>query len=114
MGARKKPSEERGPKLIIAIRQPHSTTTIGVRQPRLVADFSAALSDDMTNFQCAKRIEAARTEAERRHSTAQSITNIADPSYLPSAWLGPKRVICGGFRAGTPCPRRSAAIPGCG
>jgi hypothetical protein len=31
-GVRKKPSDERGPKLIIAIRQPHATTTVGVRQ----------------------------------------------------------------------------------
>ena len=33
MGVRKKPSEERGPKLIIAITQPQITTTSGVRQP---------------------------------------------------------------------------------
>ena len=33
IGVRKKPSEERGPKLIIAIRQPQITITKGVRQP---------------------------------------------------------------------------------
>ena len=33
IGVRKKPSEERGPKLIIAIRQPQMITTKGVRQP---------------------------------------------------------------------------------
>src|SRR4249920_1338326 len=33
IGVRKKPSEERGPKAIIAIRQPQATTTAGVRHP---------------------------------------------------------------------------------
>jgi hypothetical protein len=32
-GVRKKPSDERGPKLIIAIRQPQATTAAGVRHP---------------------------------------------------------------------------------
>jgi hypothetical protein len=41
MGVRKKPKVARGPKLIIEIRQPHTTITTGVRQPigeALVAD----------------------------------------------------------------------------
>src|SRR5262245_51966007 len=33
IGVRKKPSVARGPKLIMEIRQPHSTITSGVRQP---------------------------------------------------------------------------------
>jgi hypothetical protein len=33
MGVRKKPKVARGPKLIIEIRQPHTTITTGVRQP---------------------------------------------------------------------------------
>src|SRR2546421_11233687 len=35
MGWRKKPITERGPKVRIAIRQPHAMITTGVRQPRL-------------------------------------------------------------------------------
>ncbi len=41
IGVRKKPSEERGPKLIMAIRQPQTTTTAGVRQPTALAAFPA-------------------------------------------------------------------------
>src|SRR5262245_60278262 len=37
IGVRKKPSVARGPKLIMEMRQPHSTMTIGVRQPILEA-----------------------------------------------------------------------------
>ncbi|MGH6784272.1 MAG: hypothetical protein ACREBP_06550, partial [Sphingomicrobium sp.] len=33
IGVRKKPSVARGPKLIMEMRQPHSTITAGVRQP---------------------------------------------------------------------------------
>jgi len=33
MGVRKKPSVARGPKLIMEMRQPHTTITSGVRQP---------------------------------------------------------------------------------
>jgi hypothetical protein len=33
MGVRKKPSVARGPKLIMEMRQPHTTITTGVRQP---------------------------------------------------------------------------------
>ena len=33
IGVRKKPSEDRGPNAIIAMRQPQMTTTMGVRQP---------------------------------------------------------------------------------
>src|SRR5436189_3679703 len=33
IGCRKKPNTERGPKVRIAIRQPHATITAGVRQP---------------------------------------------------------------------------------
>jgi hypothetical protein len=33
MGVRKNPSVARGPKLIMEIRQPHTTITAGVRQP---------------------------------------------------------------------------------
>ena len=36
-GVRKSPSVERGPKVIIAIRQPPITITAGVRQPRKLA-----------------------------------------------------------------------------
>jgi hypothetical protein len=39
---RKKPSEERGPKLIMAIKQPLITTTKGVRQPALAYGFPVA------------------------------------------------------------------------
>src|SRR5215510_1563291 len=37
IGVRKKPSVARGPKLIMEMRQPHSTITAGVRQPMLEA-----------------------------------------------------------------------------
>src|SRR5215471_1031493 len=37
IGVRKKPSVARGPKLIMEMRQPHSTITSGVRQPILEA-----------------------------------------------------------------------------
>src|SRR6266536_1899478 len=33
IGVRKKPSVARGPKLIMEMRQPHTTITAGVRQP---------------------------------------------------------------------------------
>jgi hypothetical protein len=33
IGVRKKPSVARGPKLIMEMKQPHSTITSGVRQP---------------------------------------------------------------------------------
>ena len=36
-GVRNKPSVERGPKLSMEMRQPHSTITTGVRQPIAVA-----------------------------------------------------------------------------
>ena len=46
-GVRKKPSEERGPKLTMAIRQPQTTTTKGVRQPIVSAAFPAAPGNDI-------------------------------------------------------------------
>ena len=48
-GVRKKPSEERGPKLIIAIRQPQTTTTTGVRQPN-------AIAETVADFACIRMI----------------------------------------------------------
>jgi len=50
IGVRKKPSEERGPKPIIAIRQPQIMITRGVRQVAkgdLWADLSAAAGIDI-------------------------------------------------------------------
>src|SRR3974390_3115317 len=38
IGVRKNPSDERGPKLISAIAQPHATMTAGVRQPTVDAE----------------------------------------------------------------------------
>ena len=46
-GARKKPSEERGPKLIKEIRQPHTTTTSGVRQPTALIALAVAPCTDI-------------------------------------------------------------------
>ena len=50
MGVRKKPSEERGPKLKSAIRQPHTTTTAGVRHPRLRCMGAEEQEDDAETF----------------------------------------------------------------
>ena len=49
-GVRKKPSEERGPKAIIAIRQPQTTTTMGVRQPTAAAAFPVAPCNDIAGL----------------------------------------------------------------
>jgi hypothetical protein len=46
-GARKKPSEERGPKLSKEIRQPQITTTKGVRQPTALIAFAVAPGTDI-------------------------------------------------------------------
>ena len=49
IGVRKKPSEERGPKAIIAIKQPQVTTTAGVRQPIAVGRSVVACTDIQEN-----------------------------------------------------------------
>jgi hypothetical protein len=48
IGVRKKPSVARGPKLIMEMRQPHSTITTGVRQPMLEAFEAEGIEMAMT------------------------------------------------------------------
>src|SRR5262245_29522157 len=43
IGAMKKPNDERGPQLMIAITQPHATMTAGVRHAPVTAGFGMAL-----------------------------------------------------------------------
>ncbi len=57
IGVRKKPSDERGPNAIIAMRQPQITTTIGVRQPMAAGPAGACCIDiRISGSECAGTI----------------------------------------------------------
>ena len=81
-GVRKKPSVERGPKLIMAMRQPHSTITAGVRQP--IADKWELDGSEivMTYLRVpekrprSERIGAMRAAISRRGSSRASIATM--------------------------------------
>ena len=75
-GVRKKPSEERGPKLISAIRQPQTTMTAGVRQ-------DLAMEIDM-NVSGSRRAAAEGRNIGPRRTGSQA--NLGDVSHPPGAW----------------------------
>ena len=80
IGVRKKPSEDRGPKAIIAIKQPLITTTMGVRHPMDVS-LSVVACMDIHDISGAMR-------AEHIGSRLRSKTIIRDLGHLRRAWLG--------------------------
>src|SRR5215471_9663423 len=70
IGVRKKPSVARGPKLIMEMRQPHSTITSGVRQPSVEALEADGNEMAMTTNPCGSEndrgIESRRLQRVRR------------------------------------------------
>src|SRR6516164_2729462 len=75
-GVRNCPSAERGPKLSRAIRQPHPTTNVGVRQP---AQLASGLDIDATPARKAAQRPAVRIN---RAQGGVSQTKLPDASDL--------------------------------
>jgi hypothetical protein len=81
-GVRKNPSDDRGPKLIMEIRQPQMITTMGVRQPTPAADFATAPCNVIVGISPAELIGPDPIEP-----VGLAKTNYRDPSHLRRAWL---------------------------
>jgi hypothetical protein len=79
---RKNPSDDRGPKLIMEIRQPQMITTMGVRQPTPAADFATAPCNVIVGISPAELIGPDPIEP-----VSLAKTNYRDPSHLRRAWL---------------------------
>ncbi len=86
-GVRKKPSEERGPKLRMAIRQPHATMTVGVRHDLIQAGAGAV---DIELFPGGRRdTAAARTIGPEHHAPKRNLVmRPICPTHSPAAATG--------------------------
>src|SRR5262245_41746614 len=81
-GVRNWPMAERGPKLNNAIRQPHPTTTTGVRQPTR----SAAERVVILESPSPRGAQPPRCRKDR-HWGAPAQSKVSDGNDLPGAWL---------------------------
>src|SRR5262249_60221659 len=85
IGVRKKPSVARGPKLIMEMRQPHSTITSGVRQPIV-----EALEADGKEMMESPLIAAASGSSGKRSSSDRGLiamTLSLAETFLPGGCL---------------------------